>query len=111
MKIIQKGSWLKTSKTEQPLCQSKGRHGVIKPQPSVVPGDTKMKPQHQSSCLVILTAVKLILQLFTDECECSRRLGLIKRPKNLLAKRDAAGLTRCSVVCHPASMYPSLIIH
>lgn len=85
----------------------------MKPQPGVVPGDAKMKAQYHPSSLVALTAAKLISQLFTDECECSRKLGLMKRQKkkNLLAERDAAGLTRCSVVCHPASMYPSLIIH
>lgn len=84
----------------------------MKPQPGVVPGDTKIKAQHHPSSLVVLTAAKLTSQLFTDECECSRKLGLIRRQKKkLLAERDAARLTRCSVVCHPASMYPSLIIH
>lgn len=53
----------------------------MKPQPGVVPGDAKMKAQYHPSCLVVLTAAKLISQLFTDECECSRKLGLMKRQK------------------------------
>lgn len=61
--------------------QSKGRHGAVKPQPGVVPGDAKMKAQYHPSSPVALTAAKLISQLFTDECECSRKLGLMKRQK------------------------------